>query len=89
MANTTSLLKPGEKEVYSTSLRIYSWTANTFIKREGPPSRRQKNIFGEGSLACASEKNAGCPKEISMLVMENASNAKRKHGPMPRSISRM
>lgn len=41
------MLKPGEKEVYSTSLRIYSWTANTFIKREVPPNRRQKNIFGE------------------------------------------
>lgn len=40
-------MKPEEKEVYSTAIRIYSWTRTTFIKREVPPERRQKNLRGE------------------------------------------
>ncbi|KAK3944872.1 hypothetical protein QBC46DRAFT_404054 [Diplogelasinospora grovesii] len=47
MAVTTPPTKPGETEVYSTALRIYSWTPTTFIKREVPPQRRQKNQRGE------------------------------------------
>jgi hypothetical protein len=47
MAALISSVKPDEKEVYSTTLRIYSWTPTTFIKREVPPKRRQKNQRGE------------------------------------------
>jgi len=47
MAALISSGKPDEKEVYSTALRIYSWTPTTFIKREVPPKRRQKNQRGE------------------------------------------
>ncbi|KAI1501968.1 hypothetical protein F5X99DRAFT_185391 [Biscogniauxia marginata] len=47
MTVTTPPTKPGETEVYSTALRIYSWTPTTFIKREVPPQRRQKNQRGE------------------------------------------
>ncbi|KAF2462600.1 uncharacterized protein BDR25DRAFT_274295 [Lindgomyces ingoldianus] len=47
MAAPASLVRLDEKEVYSTAIRIYSWTPTTFIKREVPPERRQKNLRGE------------------------------------------
>lgn len=47
MAASASILGPDEKEVCSTAIRIYSWTSTTFIKREVPPDRRQKNFRGE------------------------------------------
>lgn len=47
MPGPEAFTRSDEKEVYSTALRTYSWTPATFIKREVPPHRRQRNRRGE------------------------------------------